>query len=149
MSEWPMHARIHTPLSTSGTVEVSVRWWAWESEELSHRTTWKPTVMAHGHVPAHGEPHTTLTDHTWRWVGQSMRATAYCPACPPQYLTPIFNHLPGSHFCWPHLLAWTFNCFSAIISTAYFRAGSQRHFLERYITAFRATIITDCKQTKC
>lgn len=67
-----------------------------------------------------------------------------------QYNTYTAIHcFPGSHFCWPHLLAWTFNCFSAIISTAYFRAGSQRHFLERYITAFRATIITDCKQTKC
>lgn len=62
---------------------------------------------------------------------------------------PAIHCFPGSHFCWPHLLAWTFNCFSAIISTAYFRAGSQRHFLERYITAFRATIITDCKQTQC
>ena len=28
---------------------------------------------------------------------------------------PAIHCFPGSHFCWPHLLAWTFNCFSAII----------------------------------
>jgi hypothetical protein len=118
IDEWVTHActytYIHTPLSTSGTVEVSVRWWAWESE-LSHRTTWKPSLLqihGHGHVPAHGEPHTTLTDHTWRWVEQSMRATAYCPACPPQYLTPIFSYLPLLLAAPPCLDLQLFECYN-------------------------------------